>query len=66
MSWDDTDAYSHRRTTRQSVRGRTGVLADLVEELGNELLLLHELDVGEHLGRQLDGLAEPVLTTCIS
>ena len=37
------------------------VLADLVEVLADELLLLDELDVAERLGGELDGLVEPVL-----
>mmetsp|Transcript_3732 Transcript_3732/g.13105 ORF Transcript_3732/g.13105 Transcript_3732/m.13105 type:complete len:297 (-) Transcript_3732:231-1121(-) len=39
-----------------------GVFADLVEELADELLFLNELDVGEGVRGELDGLAEPVLT----
>ncbi|GIX66397.1 CPSF A subunit region protein [Babesia caballi] len=38
-----------------------GVLRDLLEEAGDEFLLLDELDVAEALGRELDGLLEAVL-----
>ena len=37
------------------------VLRDLVEELGDQALLLDELDVGERGSRELDGLVEAVL-----
>ena len=37
------------------------VLRDLVEELGDQALLLDELDVGERVSRELDGLVEAVL-----
>mmetsp|Transcript_34697 Transcript_34697/g.87798 ORF Transcript_34697/g.87798 Transcript_34697/m.87798 type:complete len:227 (+) Transcript_34697:109-789(+) len=37
------------------------VLRDLLKELGDEALLLHKLDVGQHVGRQLDGLVEAVV-----
>ena len=38
-----------------------GVLADLVKVPVDQLLLLDELDIGQRLGRQLDGLVEAVL-----
>ena len=37
------------------------VLANLIKVLSDEFLLLDELDVGQTLGRELDGLVEPVL-----
>ena len=46
-----------------TVADLAGILANFLEVLSNELLLLDELDVAEGLGRQLDGLVETVLTT---
>ena len=46
-----------------TVADAAGILANLLEVLADELLLLDELDVSEGLGRQLDGLVEAVFTT---
>ena len=39
------------------------ILANLIKELANKLLLLHKLDVGQGLGRQLDSLIESIVTS---
>jgi hypothetical protein len=41
------------------------VLRHLVEELADQPLLLHELDVGQKVGRELDRLVEAVLAALI-
>lgn len=41
-----------------------GVLADFVKELADKPLLLHELDVAEHVCCELNGLVETILTPC--
>ena len=40
------------------------VLADLIEELADQALLLHELDIRQRVAGQLDGLVEAILTAC--
>jgi hypothetical protein len=49
----------HRVLHRKAVLPR--VLGDFVEPLLNKFFFLHELDGPEGLGRQLDGLVEPLL-----
>lgn len=39
------------------------LLSNLTEILSQQLLLTNELDTGQSVGRQLDGLVETVLTT---
>ena len=50
-----------REGVRDAEDELAGVLRDLVEELGDEALLLDEFDVCEGAGRELDSLVEAVL-----
>ena len=44
--------------------GRTSVLADLVEEFGDQPLLLHKFHVCQRVRAQLNRLVEPILAAC--